>query len=222
MKKSRLLGAVCVLLLPLQAISINSVQAAVLTFENVTLNQGEGVFLHELGPFVLHHLDQNHVDVGWHVFNYSLTFPDSLTVSPPNAAGLAGSSYSATQIGIKDSKYSISLNDGGLFNFEGVYFGAQVSGGSGLFIDVNGYKQGQLTYSSTVDDIISGSTATPIWFNADWNDVDRVEIAVGFILHGYLTLDNFTYSVVPIPPFVWLFGSGLLGLVGMARSKKAV
>ena len=29
-------------------------------------------------------------------------------------------------------------------------------------------------------------------------------------------------TTVPVPPAVWLFGSGLLGLVGMARRKKAV
>ena len=29
------------------------------------------------------------------------------------------------------------------------------------------------------------------------------------------------YSVVPVPAAVWLFGSGLLGLIGMARRKKA-
>jgi len=28
-------------------------------------------------------------------------------------------------------------------------------------------------------------------------------------------------AVIPIPPAVWLFGSGLLGLVGIARRKKA-
>jgi len=28
-------------------------------------------------------------------------------------------------------------------------------------------------------------------------------------------------SAVPVPPAVWLFGSGLLGLIGMARRKKA-
>ena len=33
---------------------------------------------------------------------------------------------------------------------------------------------------------------------------------------------SFTVSAVPIPAAVWLFGSGLLGLVGMARRKKAV
>jgi len=35
------------------------------------------------------------------------------------------------------------------------------------------------------------------------------------VYQGYVT------SAVPIPPSVWLFGSGLLGLVGIARRKKA-
>ena len=33
--------------------------------------------------------------------------------------------------------------------------------------------------------------------------------------------DNIVVSAVPVPAAVWLFGSGLLGLVGMARRKKA-
>jgi len=37
--------------------------------------------------------------------------------------------------------------------------------------------------------------------------------------HPYL--DNVVLSSVPIPPSVWLFGSGLIGLVGMARRKAA-
>ena len=32
-------------------------------------------------------------------------------------------------------------------------------------------------------------------------------------------LDRLQFHVVPIPPAVWLFGSGLLGLMGMARRK---
>ena len=32
---------------------------------------------------------------------------------------------------------------------------------------------------------------------------------------------NFSLQAVPIPPALWLFGSGLLGLVGIARRKKA-
>jgi hypothetical protein len=32
---------------------------------------------------------------------------------------------------------------------------------------------------------------------------------------------GFTLSTVPVPPALWLFGSGLLGLIGVARRKKA-
>ena len=32
---------------------------------------------------------------------------------------------------------------------------------------------------------------------------------------------NFDFTVVPVPAAVWLFGSGLLGLVGVARRKKS-
>ena len=35
------------------------------------------------------------------------------------------------------------------------------------------------------------------------------------------TADSYKLNVVPIPAAVWLFGSGLLGLIGIARRKKA-
>lgn len=38
---------------------------------------------------------------------------------------------------------------------------------------------------------------------------------------GSVMVDNFG-TVVPVPAAVWLFGSGLLGLVGVARRKKSV
>jgi hypothetical protein len=34
-------------------------------------------------------------------------------------------------------------------------------------------------------------------------------------------LDNMVYAPVPVPAAVWLFASGLLGLIGIARRKKA-
>jgi hypothetical protein len=34
------------------------------------------------------------------------------------------------------------------------------------------------------------------------------------------TFDSGAQSAVPLPATVWLFGSGLLGLIGMARRKK--
>ena len=35
--------------------------------------------------------------------------------------------------------------------------------------------------------------------------------------HPYVAIENF--SAVPVPPALWLFGSGLLGLIGVARRK---
>jgi hypothetical protein len=49
---------------------------------------------------------------------------------------------------------------------------------------------------------------------------------VNFFLRDSLRSDNrggmsLSVNAVPIPPSVWLFGSGLLGLIGIARRKKA-
>ena len=38
---------------------------------------------------------------------------------------------------------------------------------------------------------------------------------------GNYAFDNVTTGIVPIPAAVWLFGSGLLGLIGIARRKRA-
>jgi len=39
--------------------------------------------------------------------------------------------------------------------------------------------------------------------------------------NGVFIGSTIAVNAVPVPPAVWLFGSGLLGLVGMARRKKA-
>jgi hypothetical protein len=39
--------------------------------------------------------------------------------------------------------------------------------------------------------------------------------------NAFLRLEGVVTTVVHIPPALWLFGSGLLGLIGIARRKKA-
>ena len=62
-----------------------------------------------------------------------------------------------------------------------------------------------------------------VTMNPDW--VEGV-VQIGFNnLVGYydgsgMFYDNVNFSVVPVPAAVWLFGSGLLGLVGVARRRK--
>jgi hypothetical protein len=60
----------------------------------------------------------------------------------------------------------------------------------------------------------AGGTSTGA-FSGKWND----ELDTGHGLpNGYIIEYP---TAVPIPPALWLFGSGLLGLVGVARRKKA-
>lgn len=65
-----------------------------------------------------------------------------------------------------------------------------------------------------------GSTGASIQFGFMFGN--RV-VGNGTITHT-LGLDNFSVTIapVPIPAAAWLFGSGLLGLVGIARRKKAL
>jgi hypothetical protein len=60
-----------------------------------------------------------------------------------------------------------------------------------------------------------------------YNEADFVTNSNGnlFATHVYLDTGDtgfaFGGQVVPVPAAVWLFGSGLLGLIGLARRKKA-
>lgn len=57
--------------------------------------------------------------------------------------------------------------------------------------------------------------ANPVWDNLGVGFTDATDKL-------YTSYDSaFYYSPVPVPAAVWLFGSGLLGLVGIARRKKA-
>jgi len=50
-------------------------------------------------------------------------------------------------------------------------------------------------------------------------DIASVLIEPG--LNQTLVIDNLNFSPVPIPAAAWLFGSGLIGLIGVARRKKS-
>lgn len=59
-----------------------------------------------------------------------------------------------------------------------------------------------------------------------WGGISGVHLADGTVLSGYNLSSqsgfnwNNAYSPVPVPAAAWLFGSGLLGLIGIARRKK--
>jgi hypothetical protein len=52
-----------------------------------------------------------------------------------------------------------------------------------------------------------------VWYNSDFTAPLTPQPTLGGV--------TVTVSAVPVPPAVWLFGSGLLGLVGVARRRRA-
>ena len=59
---------------------------------------------------------------------------------------------------------------------------------------------------------------TPAFYNGLGNTPDTMPASVP---SRTLPGSNFGQAAVPVPAAVWLFGSGLLGLIGVARRKKA-
>ncbi len=57
--------------------------------------------------------------------------------------------------------------------------------------------------------------------HASINDATYTSGNFGFYTHSQdgVTFSNLTITTVPIAPAVWLFGSGLIGLIGIARRK---
>jgi hypothetical protein len=111
-------------------------------------------------------------------------------------------SYSTEFSGLTDA---ISLSDGESINLlDLIYFTAtySISGASASF---------------SVDDISLGVYATS---DSESTSNHNSETTTNRVLLSHTEIPALT-APVPIPPTVWLFGSGLLGLVGIARRKKA-
>ena len=88
-------------------------------------------------------------------------------------------------------------------------------------------------------DILAGGTGAGL--TADWTNFGLVDLITGPDVSGGVTveftaicgadagcfsnlaIDNVSVNanVVPVPAAVWLFGSGLIGLIGIARRRKA-
>ena len=103
------------------------------------------------------------------------------------------------------------------FSFLGVIFdtGSLEARSAQGYTDFTGL-QGTIYSSSTIDASLRLNTFYYVSSIAEW------EYIPGYA-DGYVNLEpQFAVSVaaVPIPASVWLFGSGLLGLIGIARRRR--
>ena len=99
-------------------------------------------------------------------------------------------------------------SDGFIYDSSGEFDGLQVSV---EFLDLSGTIFNNELIPSFVPSL---NTIDFAFFNLEQWDNGALVFKAGGVLAN-------NYSAVPIPAAVWLFGSGLIGLVGIARRKKA-
>ena len=135
----------------------------------------------------------------------------SLTITF-NAAALGGSL--PTHAGIVWTDVGENYFAEGVFGPQPVTFSATNNIGASL---------GGIGPFSIGDGVITGTTDEDRFFgvfNAD--GISSITIDMGVRNNWEVDHIQYGYAVVPIPAAVWLFSSGLLGLVGISRHKKSV
>lgn len=130
-----------------------------------------------------------------------------------------------------DSYFSVPGSAGITFTFDEVILGTLPThvgivwtDGGGLTsfeaFDSNGISLGTIGPVSIATSGNSGQTDEDSFFGA----TNTGGISSIFISNssGGIEIDHLQYgAVIPVPAAIWLFGSGLLGLIGIARRKKA-
>ena len=92
---------------------------------------------------------------------------------------------------------------------------------SEIFGITSGVRSNLGSFDSAFSDLNGAFTIT----NNGVNDVDLTDVIIsnfaGTALPSNIATVTITPSAVPVPAAIWLFGSGLIGLAGIARRKKA-
>lgn len=114
---------------------------------------------------------------------------------------LDGSDYTYTEV-LNDVTFESIAPDGAAFNSWGIYYGESWTN-QWLTVTISGLADGE-HYITGTD--ITATENCGSWNAGCWPTGDTLTVNLG---------------VVPVPAAVWLFGSGLLGLIGIARTKKA-
>ena len=99
--------------------------------------------------------------------------------------------------------------------------GAPGDSGGSMWLDYGGGEvvAGINSFIFDENDLLN-PPGTPDWNNGYWTVGTSTAYYEDWIT-SYVPTAMFGSSPVPIPSAVWLFGSGLLGLIGIARRKKA-
>lgn len=197
MNKSRLLGAVCALLLSATPFSTAHAITILLEFQATFLegsgsreSDPEGIGLPTDGEWILS---------GW--FTYT-------------AADLVSPIDNLVNVGLTIDTHTYSVGDFTTDDGFSICIGEPVFGACGTSGATRDFTIEWIPDLTTPSSPTPGQVAYSIGTREFW--------AVGNFSswedHG--TIDYLTLTAIPVPPAVWLFGSGLLGLASIARRRR--
>lgn len=174
--------------------------SAVITSDSPGIT-GETDYLFTGSPYSSH-VSSATASTGTNDANIVMSNDNPISVNPPDTTGLAELSSLA----------GFTINQGA--PFDGWSTEASI---------------GNLTYGATIfsfTDLNWTSDESYIPVPSNTGDIMAFFIsetnAAGDLIYFALgEVDNLTFTAVPLPAAFWLFGSGLLGLIGIARGNKA-
>ena len=194
MKKSHLLGAVCACIFSIGPLAAHA--TVIVTYElNTSDFTGGHQNLTDGDTLTISFLDGTDL--------YNISSSDIFSYSYDLAAGTTGTSY-------YDGGWTSDVGDiGDAFSWDGSILSLTFDTLGGDYIqeydDLGNFSQ-----------VVTGQP----WQVASRFDNDSSQM-YGYLTSGTSLTLTAQATVVPVPAAVWLFGSGLLGLVGIARRKKA-
>jgi hypothetical protein len=190
--------------LALLGLSVSSVNASILTFDDVPGGSISGM----AGDMPTYN---------------GFDFSETLDWIDVGGAGWPYGAHSGDFAILNNLKGVGTITDAGGadFTFDGLWAKkwdtAPESGGSdSLFGRLEGYNNGGLVWSIT-----TGLNGSYQYYAAQVGLIDELHLGFGDVfLVDDLSL-NATLSSVPAPAAVWLFGTGLLGFIGFSKRRKA-
>lgn len=179
----------------------NSVNAVTLTFDDVTggsIQNNYGDVTNYQGFNFTSNLDW--IDVEGSSWNYGAHSGDFALLNNDYGTGIITEANNAdfTFDGLWAKKWGTAIDSGGTDSLLGT---------------LSGYNDGVEVW--TIDTSLNGSYE---YYEAQAGAIDELKLSFGdnFLVDN-LVLNEI--SQVPVPAAAWLFGSGLVGLVGLARRK---
>jgi len=208
----------------LSAVAVFSpAQAALFSFGCITHNSAANCATGESQLFV------EVTDAGWNtdtgynqvLFTFINSGPDSSSIADVyfddgTLLGIASIDNSSTGVSFSQGANPGNLPGGNSIGFETT---AGFLADADAPVQPNGVNPGE--YLGITFDLLSGITYADTIFALESATDLRIGIHVqGFADGGSESFVN-NVTVVPIPAAIWLFGTGLIGLIGIARRKKA-